>query len=262
LARTRDDIAADGSRVEASHKGWNSIQRSFPSGIEVFSALAHDFVLRRNIRVASSRDVMSAFLESTHGSHHIGLTHRIAQLWNQAVEKEKRPNTNLQKLPEMLQIDSQESFGLGTSKHVETFGGITAGGKENLFEWKGLSESYEQALEHEMEEYLQNLDIHPSHRLIPLSDITSAISTRQSVEDTPIRHNSDQKTTADSVESTSSSSGASKRKANTIEDMDESQQTSKKPCPVASSPVRSLDALRASVNDSKKLSDPCSKATQ
>ncbi|PIL31911.1 hypothetical protein GSI_06615 [Ganoderma sinense ZZ0214-1] len=45
LARPRDDIATDGSRIEGSHKGWNSIMQSFPSGLEVMNALGHDHVL-------------------------------------------------------------------------------------------------------------------------------------------------------------------------------------------------------------------------
>ena len=42
LARTRHDISTDGSRIEASHKGWNSLQRSFACGIVLIVALAHD----------------------------------------------------------------------------------------------------------------------------------------------------------------------------------------------------------------------------
>jgi hypothetical protein len=48
LARPREDIPSDGSRIEGSHKAWNGIQRSFSSGLVMFRALGHDFVLRRN----------------------------------------------------------------------------------------------------------------------------------------------------------------------------------------------------------------------
>ena len=54
LARLCQDVASDGSRIEGSHKGWNSIMRSFSNGLEVYTALAHDFVLHRNLRVAAS----------------------------------------------------------------------------------------------------------------------------------------------------------------------------------------------------------------
>ncbi|KAJ7659690.1 hypothetical protein DFH06DRAFT_935341, partial [Mycena polygramma] len=47
LARPREDISSDGSRIEGSHKEWNSIQRSFASGLEMQTALGHDFVLHR-----------------------------------------------------------------------------------------------------------------------------------------------------------------------------------------------------------------------
>ncbi|EGO20419.1 hypothetical protein SERLADRAFT_373814 [Serpula lacrymans var. lacrymans S7.9] len=43
LSRTRQDLRSDGSHIEGSHKGWNSLMRSFPSGIEIFTALCHDF---------------------------------------------------------------------------------------------------------------------------------------------------------------------------------------------------------------------------
>src|SRR5258707_13202361 len=76
LARHRQDIASDGSRIEGSHKGWNSLQRAQPSGIEMYVALAHDFVLRRNIRVfllhektrkqLSSTDLLVSFSSGSH----------------------------------------------------------------------------------------------------------------------------------------------------------------------------------------------------
>ncbi|KAJ7150806.1 hypothetical protein C8R46DRAFT_1229740 [Mycena filopes] len=38
LSRLRQDIASDGSRIEGSHKGWNSIQRASASGLELQNA--------------------------------------------------------------------------------------------------------------------------------------------------------------------------------------------------------------------------------
>ena len=34
--------------VVANYKGWNGLQHSFSSGIEIFTALSHDFVLHHN----------------------------------------------------------------------------------------------------------------------------------------------------------------------------------------------------------------------
>ncbi len=45
LERRRQDIAADGSRIEGSHKAWNTLQRACASGLEMFGALSRDFVL-------------------------------------------------------------------------------------------------------------------------------------------------------------------------------------------------------------------------
>ncbi|KAI0685123.1 hypothetical protein BC835DRAFT_1421556 [Cytidiella melzeri] len=49
LSRPRSDIWSDGSRIEGSHKGWNSLQRANPSGYQTILFLASDHVLRRNI---------------------------------------------------------------------------------------------------------------------------------------------------------------------------------------------------------------------
>lgn len=69
LARPRQDVRSDGSRIEGSHKGWNSLQRSFSSGLEVFACLGHDFVLRRNLRVAHSQSRPESFVKATFGLH-------------------------------------------------------------------------------------------------------------------------------------------------------------------------------------------------
>ncbi|KAG2744928.1 hypothetical protein P692DRAFT_201683590, partial [Suillus brevipes Sb2] len=82
LERSDQHLRSDGSRVEGTHKGWNSLQRAQPSGIVMLTALGHDFVLRRNIRVAFSRRQMTPFVEFTHGSHHIQLSNHVAKLYN------------------------------------------------------------------------------------------------------------------------------------------------------------------------------------
>ncbi|PIL33642.1 hypothetical protein GSI_04265 [Ganoderma sinense ZZ0214-1] len=117
LARPRDDIPTDGSRIEGSHKGWNSIMRSFASGLEVMNALGHDHVLRHNVRLDMADDNLdrSMFTFHTYGSHHIRLTNACAKLWNVLLEAQKKKATrssNLRPLPELCPADSGEKFGL------------------------------------------------------------------------------------------------------------------------------------------------------
>jgi hypothetical protein len=125
LARPRQDISSDGSRIEGSHKGWNSLQRTQPSGIEVFAALSHDFVLRRNLRVAlnaSHKTSADTFMLSTHGSHHIRLINHNAKLFN--LLRDKKKANNLKPLPLLPSVPSQEKFGVVPSEHTESFGGL------------------------------------------------------------------------------------------------------------------------------------------
>ncbi|EIW75875.1 hypothetical protein CONPUDRAFT_64946, partial [Coniophora puteana RWD-64-598 SS2] len=121
LTRPRDDIASDGSRIEGSHKGWNSLNRAQPSGLETISALCHDYVLRRNVRIASRLEDRPAFLRSTFGSHHVHLVDYVAKLWNQTCQEAK--SDDLAHLPTLPKVDSGESFGLVPSHHFLSFGG-------------------------------------------------------------------------------------------------------------------------------------------
>jgi hypothetical protein len=121
----------DGSRIEGSHKAWNSLQRAQPSGIEVYSGLAHDFFLRRNIRVASSRINhkrsvnCSAFIASAHTSHHVQLVNYTANLFNSLYEKEPLASRGkLTRYPTLPQIQVDEMIGLVESAHSVTFGGL------------------------------------------------------------------------------------------------------------------------------------------
>ncbi|KAM6489712.1 hypothetical protein JOM56_014735, partial [Amanita muscaria] len=130
LERTRDDVRSDGSRIEASHKGWNSLQRVQPSGIAMFVALCHDFVLRRNMRIAfqtkSSTEARDCFVHFAHGSHHLHLVNKSAQQWNAACSEAKQ--TSLTRLPELPPpAPINEHFGLVGSNHVTTFGGLLGG---------------------------------------------------------------------------------------------------------------------------------------
>lgn len=126
LERVCPDLPSDGSRIEGSHKGWNSIMRAHPSGIEMFTALAHDHVLRRNVRVAYKKPFPSNFVKSTFGSHHVRLISCAAELWNEIISCEVHMSTcaNLQPRPVLLQVDSGECFGLVCSEFSTTFGGL------------------------------------------------------------------------------------------------------------------------------------------
>lgn len=118
----RTYVRTDGSRIEGSHKGWNSLQHVHTSGIITFTGLCHDFVLRRNVRVAFSRVTKSDFVSSTHGSHHIHLVDGVAKLFNHLRLEEKATSTHC--LPELKEVPSKEHFGLIKSGFASTFGGL------------------------------------------------------------------------------------------------------------------------------------------
>ncbi|KAI0685312.1 hypothetical protein C8T65DRAFT_592488, partial [Cerioporus squamosus] len=115
LARPRDDIPSDGSRIEASHKGWNGLQRSFASGLVVLTYLAHDYVLRRNIRTELASGAASPFIESTYGSHHVRLVNFLANRWNNVLidlQKTHGLPAGMLPLPTLQPAPSGETFGL------------------------------------------------------------------------------------------------------------------------------------------------------
>ncbi|KAF8580074.1 hypothetical protein K439DRAFT_1648290 [Ramaria rubella] len=125
LAQTHQDISSDGSHIEGSHKGWNSLQHSFAGGLEMILALAHDYVLHRNIRIATNSTTPSPFVYSTFGSHHVRLVSQVAQLWNMLLSKEKQDiQASLSSLPELHDICSGEHFGLVRSENALTFSGL------------------------------------------------------------------------------------------------------------------------------------------
>lgn len=127
LARKRQDVRSDGSRIEGSHKGWNSLQRAQPSGIAVFVALGHDHVLRRNMRIATANNKSSPFTSfdtSTYGSHHTRLVNHTSKLWNKLRLSKHGNSSGLLALPELKLVDSGERFGLVSSENAATFGGL------------------------------------------------------------------------------------------------------------------------------------------
>ncbi|RDX40485.1 hypothetical protein OH76DRAFT_1366168 [Lentinus brumalis] len=135
LERTREDLTCNGSRIEGSHKGWNSIMRSFPSGIVMFTSLGHDLVLRRNLRRAMGLHLdplppehlvhTAAFATSISGSHHVRLANNVHKLWNSLAAVAKRPSR-----PILRSVAVNETFGLVPSEYNATFGGLLQMPKE------------------------------------------------------------------------------------------------------------------------------------
>ncbi|KAK6971771.1 hypothetical protein R3P38DRAFT_3297859 [Favolaschia claudopus] len=132
LSRLRQDIASDGSRIEGSHKGWNGIQRAVASGLELQASLCHDFVLRRNLRIAFSRKPGTAgsheFVRAGFGSHHTRLVNQTAILSND-LHAAARPGSSVpieSIRPTLRDVQSGEEFGLVTSNYSDTFGGLLA----------------------------------------------------------------------------------------------------------------------------------------
>lgn len=77
LVQPREDITSDRSWIEGSYKGWNALQRSFLSGVELITVQSHDFVHRQNCQVTSNAKKPEAFNSSTHSSHHVRLVNVI-----------------------------------------------------------------------------------------------------------------------------------------------------------------------------------------
>ena len=132
----------------------------------MFTALAHDFVLRRNVRIGTMACKPTAFVASTFGSHHVHLVNDVARLWNQLVHERK--DSALELLPELPDVQSGERFGLAKSRHVETFTGLleikTEIADENM---KDLLD------EIDANEYLRHLDVDPKLRFLPLAATTA-----------------------------------------------------------------------------------------
>ena len=125
LARSNQSVRSDGSRIEGSHKGWNSLQRSFASGIVLTQALSHDFVLRRNCRMVAESKDRTHFDSSTHHSHHVRLVSRIAETWNLQVSSTNGGGqSSLTPLPRLQIVDSGEKFGLVASEYTASFKGL------------------------------------------------------------------------------------------------------------------------------------------
>ncbi|KAG9018757.1 hypothetical protein FRB90_009911 [Tulasnella sp. 427] len=112
LERCVEDVRSDGSRIENTNRGWNSIARAVPGGLEGFLNQAHDWVLRRNIRLAfKSKTItpLSAFVATTFGSHQISLVSKCTDTWNMIIKKR---NLSYPLLETLRSAKIDEHFGL------------------------------------------------------------------------------------------------------------------------------------------------------
>lgn len=113
--REHQHIKSDGSRIEASHKYWNTVTRGVPSNVENFISLGHDFVHRRNTRISYELSANDDFIGSSYGSHHHHLCNDVAKTWNRllvVVQSLNGLNKDLTKMPELPLVESNERFGL------------------------------------------------------------------------------------------------------------------------------------------------------
>ncbi|KAH9940973.1 hypothetical protein B0H21DRAFT_697284 [Amylocystis lapponica] len=167
LSRPRQDVRSDGSRIEGTHKGWNSLQRAYASGLSVMTALCHDYVLRRNIRVVFRDNTPgpNPFVISTHGSHHIRLVDAVAKLWNLLLTKSKvKTPQGLHTLPELRIIPSGEVFGITNASYATSYHNLVEIKDEPDDELVDLSMQDEAA----MQLILQDMNIDPQLLLQPL----------------------------------------------------------------------------------------------
>lgn len=178
LHRENQDLPSDGSRIEGSHKGWNSIQRSHASGLEMQTALSHDFVMRRNIRVAlnGKASAPTAFVKSTHGSHHVSLVDHTAMTWNNllAAAGGSAAASNLHPLPRLPDVQSGEKFGLVRSEHTESFGGLFTIKQEPEEEDEDFIKELNSE---EREDLVQELGLDPALFTKPLTSPSTPAST-------------------------------------------------------------------------------------
>ncbi|KAI1782219.1 hypothetical protein LXA43DRAFT_906421 [Ganoderma leucocontextum] len=185
LTRPRDDMRADGSRIEGTHKGWNSLQCSFSSGIEMMAALGHDFVLRHNMHIESALKVPPKFMRSTFGSHHICLVADCAHRWNRLLERKDKIAAGMEPLPILNVPSSGETFGMmkmspATAAHQS----LASIKKEPMEDEQGLFDLSSQDLL-DASRILSQLGIDPSllYQLPPAS--VRAVTEAAQAESTP-----------------------------------------------------------------------------
>ncbi len=180
LERRRQDLAADGSCIEGSHKQWNSLQRANASGIEMFLALSHDFVLRWNVCVVTTtgrhKPKPSGFIATTYGCHHVHLCNAINTLFNVLCKREQEQGAKTKYSPRPLLpvVNSGESFGVVVSEHSLSFGGLLQikDEQDEDIDLLDLVENPENGLN--AETLLQEMQIDPCLLLQPQSPASNA----------------------------------------------------------------------------------------
>lgn len=152
---------------------------SQPSGIAMMMTLSHDFVLRRNCRIAYNGKLpKSDFIKSTHGSHHTALVNSTNEIYNTilAGQQKKKRGTTLTKLPVLPKIQSGEQFGLVESEYSTTYQGLFVDGiKEEedatpgTIDLTALDEAHAALNTEDIGKMLEELSIDP--RLLSLPQI-------------------------------------------------------------------------------------------
>lgn len=103
--------------------------RTYASGLENMLFLCRDFVLRRNIRIATRTEEnrqLRPFAASTFGSHHVAFVDFTNRFWNSLVTSGRGvPRGSAYPLAPVLDdVPSGETFGLVKSESAATFGGL------------------------------------------------------------------------------------------------------------------------------------------
>lgn len=148
--------------------------RAQPSGLVVTVALAHDYVLRRNLRIATNSKRPTEFVQSAHGSHHVQFVSDLAKLWNELASKEKGKKPK--PLPVLPIVASDETFGLVQSKYSSLFRGLLEVKDEIDGEDIDLALLDEQMDAEDVGMMLKRLQIAPSELDQPQTITTGAVS--------------------------------------------------------------------------------------
>lgn len=103
--------------------------RTYASGLENMLFLCRDFVLRRNIRIATRTEEnrqLRPLAASTFGSHHVTFVDFTNRFWNSLVTSGRGiPKGSAYPLAPVLDdVPSGETFGLVKSESAATFGGL------------------------------------------------------------------------------------------------------------------------------------------
>ncbi|KAI0365886.1 hypothetical protein BV20DRAFT_953305, partial [Pilatotrama ljubarskyi] len=176
LTRPRSDVPSDGSRIEGSHKAWNGLQRSFASGLIMLTMLSHDHVLRRNHRADMDSGSLTIFVSFTHGSHHIRLVDKGAQVWNDLLAMSANYPTHAHLLagvrpaPRFHNVNSGESFGIVQSQFAAGYQYMVDVKEEDIDPLVDLSSQPSQ----QAQELLASINIDPALLAQPLPSSAAA----------------------------------------------------------------------------------------